>query len=100
MRFIIVCGNPDCRQEYGAETGDREWVCPHCGRVRENEYWPFLDARLMQATIDTDTDWRKMYMELISRARRMMEDKEEELEALRRELKHCRAQLEAERVGR
>ncbi len=100
MRIIIVCGNQDCRQEYNAETEDREWVCPHCGRTKANDYWPFLDARLMQATIDSDTDWKNMYMELISRARRMIEDKEEELEALRRELKQCRAQLEAERTSR
>ena len=100
MRFIIVCGNPDCRQEYSAETEEREWVCPHCGRVKSNEFWPFLNARLMQATIDGDTDWKKMYMELIARAREMMEDRDEELRILRRDLKRCQEQLEAERSAK
>ncbi|MEM4729516.1 MAG: hypothetical protein QXH42_07145 [Thermoplasmata archaeon] len=100
MRIIIICGNPECRKEYNAETGDREWVCPSCGRVKSNEYWPFLDAKLMQATIDSNTDWKKMYMELIAKARQMVEDKEEELNILRRDLRRCQDQLEAERSSR
>ncbi len=70
MRIIIICGDPDCGEEYPAETGDRTWECPHCGRVRENGYYPFLTAKLMNARIHSDeTDWRAQHDELLATAR-------------------------------
>jgi hypothetical protein len=98
MRFIVICGNPDCREEHFAQTEDKEWVCPKCGRVKANDYWPFLDAKLMQAKIDTDTDWKKMHDELLAKARTMMEDKDEEIKLLKKDIKKLQDQLEAERT--
>jgi hypothetical protein len=99
MDFIIVCGNDDCRQEYGAQTDSRQWECPKCGRVKSNDFWPFLDARLMQARIDKDTDWRKMHDQLLSRARQLIEDKDTEISLLKKDLEQLKRQLEAERSG-
>jgi hypothetical protein len=99
MRFIVVCGNPECREEYFAQTEDRQWTCTKCGRVKANDFWPFLDARLMQATIDTDTDWKKMHDQLILKARQMMEDKDEEIKLLKKDIVELRNQLDAERTS-
>ena len=100
MRFIVVCGNPECREEYYAQTEDKEWTCTKCGRVKSNEFWPFLDAKLMQAKIDKDTDWKKMHDELLIKARMMVEDKEEEIKLLKKDIKELRGQLEAERCAK
>jgi hypothetical protein len=100
MRFIVVCGNPECREEYYAQTEDREWTCTKCGRVKSNDFWPFLDAKLMQAKIDKDTDWKKMHDELLAKARMMMEDKDEEIKLLKKDIKELRGQLEAERMAK
>jgi len=100
MRFIVVCGNPECREEYYAQTEERVWTCTKCGRQKQNEFWPFLDARLMQARIDKDTDWRRMHDELLARARTMIEDKEEEIRLLKKDLKQLQGRLEAERCGK
>ncbi len=93
----MVCGNLECREEYYAQTEDRQWTCTKCGRVKNNEYWPFLDARLMQARIDKDTDWRKMHDDLLARARLMMEDKDEEIKLLKKDISELKGQLESER---
>jgi hypothetical protein len=69
MRIIIVCGNDNCRQEYKVETTDRFWECPHCGRKRESENYPFLTAKFMQARIDGDNgDWETILNEAIQKA--------------------------------
>lgn len=100
MRFIVVCGNPDCREEYYTQTEDKQWTCPKCGRVKSNDYWPFLDARLMQAKIDKDTDWKKMHDALIAKARQMVEDKDEQIKLLKKDIGQLKDQLEAERTGK
>jgi len=100
MRFIVVCGNDECREEYNALTEDKEWLCPKCGRVKANPYWPFLDAKLMQAKIDKDTDWKKMHDELLSKARQLVEDKDEEIKLLKTENKKLRDALDAERTSK
>ena len=69
MKLIIVCGNEECRQEYNTDTKDRYWECPHCGRTRENEFYPFLTARFMQSRIDgARADWETLHMELTNKA--------------------------------
>jgi hypothetical protein len=100
MRFIVVCGNPECREEYFAQTEDRQWICNKCGRVKANDFWPFLSARLMQAKIDKDTDWKKMHDDLLLNARQMIEDKEEEIRLLKKDIELLRNQLEAERTSK
>jgi hypothetical protein len=70
MRMIIICGDPDCGEEDPADTGDRTWECPHCGRVRDNQYYPFLTAKLMNARIHSDeADWKGHHDELLVTAR-------------------------------
>ena len=100
MRFIVVCGNPECREEYYAQTEDKEWTCTKCGRVKSNDFWPFLDAKLMQAKIDKDTDWKKVHDELLIKARMMVEDKDEEIKLLKKDIKQLQGQLEAERMAK
>jgi hypothetical protein len=69
MRIIIVCGNDNCRQEYKVETTDRFWECPHCGRKRESDNYPFLTAKFMQARIDGDNgDWETILNEALQKA--------------------------------
>ncbi|UCC94102.1 MAG: hypothetical protein JSW25_05430, partial [Thermoplasmata archaeon] len=69
MRIIIICGNPECGEEYPADTRDRTWECPHCGRSRENQYYPFLNAKLMNARIHSDeADWKAHHDELLMTA--------------------------------
>jgi len=92
---MVVCGNPDCREEYHARTDEKVWTCPKCGRTKTNDYWPFLDARLMQAMIDKD--WKKVVDDIIARARRMVEDKETETAILKKDLEALKNQREAER---
>jgi hypothetical protein len=98
MKFIVVCGNDDCRAEYSAQTEEKEWACPKCSRRKTNPYWPFLDAKLMQARIDKDTDWKKMYDDLIVKARQLLEDKDEEMKLLKKENRQLKDALEAERT--
>ena len=100
MRFIVVCGNLECREEYYAQTEHKEWTCTKCGRVKSNDFWPFLDAKLMQAKIDKDTDWKKMHDELLAKARMMIEDKEEEIKLLKKDINELRGQLDAERMAK
>jgi hypothetical protein len=69
MQIIIICGNDDCRQEYKVDTNDRVWECPHCGRKRESDHYPFLTAKLMQARIDGDmADWETIHNEAVEKA--------------------------------
>lgn len=98
MRIIIVCGDPECGEEYPADTTDRTWECPHCGRVRENMYYPFLNARLMNARIHSDeADWRELHDELLSKARRRVEELKEHASVLRKDLSRLRMQLPEEK---
>lgn len=87
MLIVIVCGGEECGKEFRADTKDRRWVCPHCGRAIENRYYPFLNARLMQARIDKDAaDWKTMLEGLREEANNLFKDRTERLARLRREL--------------
>jgi hypothetical protein len=100
LRIFIVCGDPECGEEYPADTGDKRWLCPHCGRERPNKYYPFLTARLMNAKIHADeTDWKEHHDDLLSTARRKIEDLRDHIELLRRDLKRLRIRLPEEKRG-
>jgi len=101
MRIIIICGDPDCGEEYPAETGDRTWECPHCGRVRENGYYPFLTAKLMNARIHSDeADWKAHHDELLMSARGKAADLRDRASFLAKDLAKLRVRLpEGEREG-
>jgi hypothetical protein len=87
MLIVIVCGGEECGKEFRADTKDRKWVCPHCGRAIENKFYPFLNARLMQARIDKDAaDWKTMFEGLREEANNLFKDRTERLARLRREL--------------
>jgi hypothetical protein len=80
MRIIVICGNDECGQEYHAETNDFKWECPHCGRERENKFYPFLTARFMQARIDGDkADWKSLYSILKKKAVELIDDLDEKI---------------------
>ena len=97
MRMIIICGVPDCGEEYPADTGDRTWECPHCGRVRDNQYYPFLTAKLMNARIHSDeTDWKEQHDELLMNARGKVADLRDRATFMRKDLKRLRVQLPEE----
>ncbi len=94
MRMIIICGDPDCGEEYPADTGDRTWECPHCGRVRDNQYYPFLTAKLMNARIHSDeADWKGHHDELLVTAQGKVADLRDRAEYLQKDLKRLRVQL-------
>jgi len=83
MRIIIICGNEDCRQEYKVETTDRFWECPHCGRKRESENYPFLTAKFMQARIDGDSgDWETILTEALQKADTKVQENDLRIERL------------------
>jgi len=87
MLIVIVCGGEECGKEFRADTKDRKWVCTHCRRAIENKYYPFLNARLMQARIDKDAaDWKTMLEGLRAEADELFKDRTERLALLRREL--------------
>jgi len=66
MRMKVICGDPDCREEFFVESTDPVWECPECGREITNKHYPFLTAKLMQAKIDGDSaDWRMVYSDLL-----------------------------------
>ena len=70
MEIRVVCGDPDCREEFPVSTEDPKWECPNCGRIIVNRKYPFLTAKLMQASIDRDrTDWREMLADLTEQIR-------------------------------
>ncbi len=94
MRIIIICGNPECGEEYPTDTKDRSWECPHCGRQRENRYYPFLNARLMNARIHSDeADWKAHHDELLMDAKGRVADLRERIGLLRKDLGKLRVQL-------
>jgi hypothetical protein len=97
MRIIIICGDPDCGEEYPTDTKDRTWECPHCGRVRENQYYPFLTAQLMNARIHSDeADWREHHDQLLSTAKGRLVDLRDHIGFLRKDLGRLRVQLPEE----
>jgi hypothetical protein len=94
MRMIIICGDPECGEEYPADTKDRTWECPHCGRVRDNQYYPFLTAKLMNARIHPDeADWKAHHDELLMTARGRVGELMERASYLRKDLQKLRVQL-------
>lgn len=97
MRIIIICGNPDCQEEYPADTEDRAWQCPHCDRERPNIYYPFLTARLMNARIHTEeADWKEHHDELLAKAQRKVADLQDHMEVLFKDLAKLRVRLPEE----
>lgn len=94
MRIIIICGNPECAEEYNADSVDRLWKCPHCGREKENPYYPFLTARLMHAkSMPAEADWKALHDELLDKARRMAYDLKERASFLEEDIKKMRRRL-------
>ena len=94
MRIIIICGDPDCGEEYPADTNDRSWECPHCGRVKENGYYPFLTAKLMNARIHSDeADWKAHHDELLLNARGKAADLRDRAQFLAKDLAKLRVRL-------
>jgi hypothetical protein len=97
MRIIIICGNPDCGEEYPANTEDRLWMCPHCERERPNIYYPFLTAKLMNARIHSDeADWKEHHDDLLMRAQRKVEDLRDHIDLLRKDIQKLRVRLPEE----
>jgi len=87
MRLRIICGDDDCRQEYTTDTMDRTWECPHCGRVRENDFYPFLSARMMQARINgQDQDWETVHDDMVEKADVRVQEKNVRLRRLEGDL--------------
>ena len=101
MRIIIICGDPECGEEYPTDTKDRTWECPHCGRVRENKYYPFLTAKLMNARIHADeADWKAHHDELLMTAQGKVTDLRDRIGFLRKDLGKLLVQLpEEDRAG-
>jgi hypothetical protein len=94
MRIIIVCGNPECGQEYNSESTDRLFKCPHCGREKENPYYPFLTAKLMHAkSMPAEADWKALHDELLEKARRMAFDLGERASFLEEDIRKLRRRL-------
>ena len=97
MRIIIICGNPECGEEYPTDTKDRMWECPHCGRQRENQFYPFLNAKLMNARIHSDeADWKEHHDELLVTAQGKVTDLRDRIAYLRKDLSKLRVQLPQE----
>ena len=97
MRIIIICGDPECGEEYPTDTKDRIWECPHCGRQRENQFYPFLNAKLMNARIHSDeADWKEHHDELLMTAKGKVADLRDRITYLRKDLKKLRVQLPEE----
>ena len=97
MRIIIICGDPACGEEYPAETEDRLWSCPHCGRERKNMYYPFLTARLMDARIHSDeADWKEHHDQLLAKARGRVAELRDHIGWLRKDLSKMRVRLPEE----
>ncbi len=97
MRIIIICGDPACGEEYPAETNDRLWECPHCGRERENRYYPFLNAQLMNARIHADeADWKEHHDRLLETAQGKAADLRDHIGSLKKDLRKLRVRLPEE----
>jgi len=101
MRIIIICGDPECGEEYPTDTKDRMWECPHCGRQRENQFYPFLNAQLMNARIHPDeADWKAHHDELLMTAKGRVSGLRDRMDHLRKDLQKLRAQLPEEEVAK
>jgi len=97
MRMIIICGDPVCGEEYPTDTKDRMWECPHCGRKRENQFYPFLNAQLMNARIHSDdADWKAHHDQLFTSAKGLVVDLRDRIAFLRKDLGKLRFQLPQE----
>ena len=97
LRIQVICGDPECGEEYPTDTRDRFWECPHCGRTIENKYYPFLTAKLMNARIHSDeTDWKAQHDELLVQAHGKAADLREHLDLLRKDLRKLRVRLPEE----
>ncbi len=76
MRMKVICGDPDCREEFFVDSKDSVWVCTNCTREIENKNYPFLTAKLMQARIEGDSaDWKKRLEEMIGEARKEISER-------------------------
>ncbi len=94
MRIIIVCGNPECGEEYNADSNDSLFKCPFCGREKENPYYPFLTARLMHAkSAPAEADWKALHDDLLERARRMSSELRERAGFLEEDIRKLRRRL-------
>jgi hypothetical protein len=94
MRIIIVCGNPECDEEYNADSNDSLFKCPHCGREKENPYYPFLTAKLMQAkSMPAEADWKALHDELLEKAKRTAFDLRERASFLEEDIRKLRRRL-------
>lgn len=70
MKMRVVCGDPECRKEFPVSSEDPFWECPSCGRKIENRKYPFLTAKLMQASIDGENaDWKALFVDLMEQTR-------------------------------
>ena len=97
MRIIIICGDPECGEEYPTDTKDRMWECPHCGRQRDNQFYPFLTAKLMNARIHSDeADWKEQHDEILMIAQGKVTDLRDRITYLRKDLQKLRVQLPEE----
>ena len=97
MRIIIICGNPECGEEYPTETTDRLWECPHCNRERENQYYPFLTAQLMNARIHADeADWKEHHDDLLELARSKVADLHDHIDFIKKDQRKLRVRLPEE----
>ncbi len=97
MRIIIICGNPECDEEYPTDTTDRHWECPHCGRERENQYYPFLTAQLMNARIHADeAEWKEHHDARLEGALSKVADLRDHNIFLKKDLRKLRVRLPEE----
>lgn len=70
MRMKVICGDPECREEFFVDSSEPIWKCPRCERTIINRNYPFLSAKLMQARIDGDeADWKVRLSEIAVEAR-------------------------------
>lgn len=80
MKMIIKCGNDECRKEFSANTVDPYWECPDCARRIENRFFPFLNARLMEAKANPDgTNWAKLFKEHLGVINGFVTEKREQI---------------------
>ncbi len=76
MRMKVICGDPDCREEFFVDSKEGVWECTNCTREIENKNYPFLTAKLMQARIEADSaDWKRRFEEIIGEARKEISDR-------------------------
>ncbi|MDP6155717.1 MAG: hypothetical protein QF682_06215 [Candidatus Thermoplasmatota archaeon] len=80
MKMIIKCGNDECRKEFSANTVDPYWECPDCSRKIENRFFPFLNARMMEAKANPDkANWAKLFKEHLGVINGFVTEKREQI---------------------